>query len=72
MFKRLKKLYALSKKDPKALEVLENLTTEQMAIIPEEGDGKAVFFGGGTNEEYEQFKREEEGTDKWYKRLKNL
>lgn len=52
MFKRLKRLIALSKKDPVALKKLESLTEEQMAIIPEVGDGKAEFIGPGTEEEY--------------------
>lgn len=73
MFKRLQKLYKLSKKDPKALAVLENLTEEQLALVPEElEDVKAVFFSEGSEKDYEDFKREEDGTKSWYERLKNL
>lgn len=74
MLKRIKRMWQLSKKDPKALAVLENLSEEQLALVPDEeiGDGKAVFFGEPTDKDYEEFKREEEGTAPWYKRLKQL
>lgn len=72
MFNRIKKLWQLTKKDPKALKQLENLTDEQMAVIPEEPDGKAVFLGQGTEKEYLEMKREDEGMKPWYERLKNL
>lgn len=66
--RRIRKLWALSQKDPKALEKLENLTPEQMAIIPEEGDGKAVFFGEGTEAEF----REQEKNDRGLKGIFGL
>lgn len=66
MFKRLKRLYQLTKKDPKALELLENLTPEQMQSLPDEGDGKAEFLGAGTEEEF----LEQERKDKFG--IKNL
>lgn len=74
MFKRLKKLIALSKKDPKALAILESLDEEQLALVPDEelGDGKAEFIGEGTHEEFVEFQKEEEGLKPWYERLKNL
>lgn len=74
MFKRLKKLIALSRKDPKALKVLEDLTEEQLALVPEEelGDGKAVFISQGTNEEFLEQEKEDAGMKPWYDRLKNL
>lgn len=66
-------MYQLSKKDPKALEVLENLTPEQMAIIPDETPAeKAVFFGEGTEEEFIDLKNEDSGMKSWLDRLKNL
>lgn len=61
MLKRLKRLIQLSKKDPKALEKLESLTEEQIAIIPEAGDGKAVFIGPGTEEEFKEQEKEDKG-----------
>ena len=61
MLKRLKRLIQLSKKDPKALEKLESLTEEQIAIIPEAGDGKAVFIGPGTEEEFREQEKEDKG-----------
>lgn len=54
-------MYKLAKKDPEALQKLENLTPEQLATVPEEGDGKAVFFGEGTHEEFEELEREKKG-----------
>lgn len=72
MLKRIKRMIELSKKDPEALKVLENLTEEQLDQIPEAGDGKAVFIGEGTHEEWEDQKKEDEGTKPWYERLKQL
>jgi len=74
MFKRLKKLIALSKKDPKALEILESLTDDQLALVPEEnlGDGKAVFISEGTHDEFLEQEKEDKGMKPWYERLKNL
>lgn len=57
MFQRIKRMYNLSKKDPKALDNLLEMGEEELAMIPDAGDGKAEFFGEGTAEE---FKRQEE------------
>lgn len=72
MLKRIKQLWTLSRKDPKALEILEALTPEQIEIIPEAPDGKAVFFAEPTPEEQLKFEREEEGTLPWYERINKL
>lgn len=72
MFKRLKRLYELSKKDPESLKKLESLTEEEIAYIPEIGNGKAVFFDEGSIKEYKEFEKEESGLKPWYERLKNL
>lgn len=72
LLKRIKRLVELTKKDPKALEVLEGLTEEQLAIVPEAGDGNAVFISEGTREEYKEFEKDEAGMKPWYDRLKNL
>lgn len=74
MIKRIKKLIALSKKDPAALKVLEGLTDEQLALVPEEniGDGKAVFIGEGTHDDFLEQEKEDQGMKSWYERLKNL
>ena len=56
MLKRIKNIWALSKKD---LKVIESLTKEDLAYIPETGDGKTVFFGEGTTEEYEDLQRKD-------------
>lgn len=59
MIQRLKRFWQLSKKDPKALEKLEKLTDEELAYIPEIGDGNAVFFDAGTEEEFKQLEHED-------------
>lgn len=56
MFKRVKRLLELSKKDPIAL---QKLTDEQLDSIPEAGDGKAEFLGVGTLEEFEEQERKD-------------
>jgi len=66
MFNRLKNLYKLSKKDQK---VLEKLTYKQIDLIPDEGDGKAVFFGEGSEEEFKEQELEDKGLLAWYKRI---
>ena len=71
MFKRIKRIIELSKKDKKALDMLENLTPEQLAEVPDEED-KAVFFSQGTEQDFIEFEREETGLKGWYERLKNL
>lgn len=58
MLKRLKRMYELSKKDP---ESLDKLTEEQIKSIPDEGDGKAVFFGEGSQEEFKELEKEDKG-----------
>ncbi len=68
MLNRLKRLIELSKKDPKALEKMEGLTDEQLAAIPEAGDGKAIFIGPGTEQEF----KEQEKADKGLKGLFGL
>lgn len=50
----------------------EDVSDVKLATLPETGDGKAEFISSGTEEEYIDFKREEEGTKGWYERLKNL
>lgn len=74
MLQRIKRLWLLSKKDPKALEILESLKPEQLAVIPdaEIGDGKAVFFGEPTPEDQLEHEREEKGMKPWFDRLKEL
>lgn len=75
MFKKIKRILALSKKDPEALKVLEGLSEEQLKAVPDvspEGDGKAVFFGEGTPEELEELKREDEGMKPWWDLLNKL
>jgi hypothetical protein len=75
MIKKIKRLIALAKKDPEALKVLESLSEEQLKAVPDvsdEGDGKAVFFGEGTHDEFIEQEKADKGLKGWYDRLKNL
>ena len=72
MIKRIKRLIALSRKDEKALKVLESLTPDQLKEVPDAGDGKAVFFDEGSSEDYLEQERKDSGMAGWYKRIKNL
>lgn len=69
MLQRLKRLWALSKKDPKAL---EELTPEIIARLPNPPDGKAVFLGEGTQEEFDEQVKSDKGMTAWYRRIRNL
>lgn len=59
MLKRIKRLWQLTKKDPIALKKLEELSEEQMAVIPDESDGKAEFISAGTEEEFLEQERKD-------------
>lgn len=74
MFKRFRRVWELSKKDPEILDLYETLTPEEIADIPNvsKGDGKAVFFGEGSTEEFIEQDRADKGLAGWYERLKNL
>ena len=72
IFKRVKTLWNLSRKDETALKTLESLTPDQLAEVPERGDGKAVFFSEGTEEEFLEQERKDSGMSGWYRRLRNL
>lgn len=63
MFNRVKRFWELSNKDPKAVEQAMSLTKEDLDYMPEIGDGKAVFFGEGTEAEF----KEQEEADKGFK-----
>lgn len=65
MFDRVRRIIKLSKKDPKAI---EELTEKQIESLPNVGDGKAVFLGSGTEEEF----REQEKADKGLKGIFGL
>lgn len=58
MLQRLKKIIKLSTKD---LSKVDALSDEQIDAIPDEGDGKAVYFGEGTEEELREQEREDKG-----------
>ncbi len=81
MFKKIKRWFA---KDPDTItipisELREGETiwdyyerSIQPKVRKEQGDGKAVFFGEGTQEEWEEQKKEDDGTKPWYDRIKKL
>ena len=58
MFNRVKRIIKLSKKDPKAIEAL---TDNQIRDLPDAGDGKAVFLGEGTHEEFLEQEKADKG-----------
>ena len=74
MFKRIRRLWTLSRKDPEILEKYAELTPEEIKQIPDasKGDGKAVFFGEGTTDEFIEQERADKGLKGWYDRLKKM
>lgn len=58
MFKRLKKIIKLSTKDSV---YLDKFTDEVILNLPEEGDGKGVFFSEGTRQEFEDQQKKDKG-----------
>jgi hypothetical protein len=70
----------VSEADRKNLEkggyvVVENVKPQEARILGDSeavNEGKAEFLGEGTVEEFEQSKKEDEGTAPWYKRILNL
>lgn len=58
MFKRLKRLYQLSKKDKNSLDEFMKLTDKEIDNLPDENQ-KAIFIGTGTDEEYKEFENQE-------------
>ncbi len=57
--KQLHKMWKLSNKDSNYLEVLENITTNDIEKIPDKGNGKAIFISDMNDEEYNQYIRDE-------------
>lgn len=57
LFKRTKRIWQLSQKDYQRIDIL---TDAQLEEIPDE-EQKAVFFGEGTHEEFEENERERKG-----------
>lgn len=81
MFKRLKNywnLYQLGKRvDDGTWEVPINeqgriLKSDLVKIRGVEGDGKAVFLGEGTTEEFEDQQKVDKGLLGWYNRIRNM
>ena len=58
MFKRLRRLIKLSKKDHK---LVDKFTDEVITNLPDEGDGKGVFFSEGTRQEFEEQEKRDKG-----------
>lgn len=69
--KRMKTLWNLSKLPEDVLQKAEDLE-EAIASHADEGDGGAVFFSEGTEDEYDQHIRDSSGWSKFYKKLKEL
>lgn len=58
MLNRLKKAWMLAAKEPEAI---AKLTEEQIQQLPNIGDGKAVFFSEGSEEDFREDEREDKG-----------
>lgn len=75
MFKKIRRLWNLASQDnPINLENLKNLKPGETIwnTFEPKGDGNAVFFGEGTEEEFLEQQRNDKGLKGWYDRLKNL
>lgn len=72
--KRIKRLWQLTKKDPKAIALLEKLTPAEIEKIPEDKpvEEGSAFFGPGTEAEFKEQELEDQGMKPWYERIKNL
>lgn len=71
IIKRLKRLWKLTKKDKKLLDALDDLTDKEIMELPDE-DTKGTFFPQGTEKDYEEFLKEENGLKPWYDKIRNL
>lgn len=60
LLNKIKRLWKLSGKDPKALEELLQFTDEQIINLPDE-DTKAVFISEGSAEEFKDYQNEKKG-----------
>lgn len=58
MLNRLKKAWMLAAKEPEAI---AKLTKEQIQQLPNIGDGNAVFFSEGSEEDFREDEREDKG-----------
>lgn len=58
MFKRVKRLWELSKKDHK---FVDKFTDDVILNLPEEGDGKGEYLGEGTAQEFEDQTKKDKG-----------
>ena len=72
LLKQMRRFWELSQKDPKAIELLTQLKPEELKYIPPAPDGRAEYLGEGTEEEFEDMKKEDSGMKAWYDRLKQL
>lgn len=83
MFKRIKRAWILSRHPDAVYVPTAALSREDMDKVKPgdvlqissadiEPDGKAEFFGEPTEKELLDFRREQEGTLPWYRRLTNL
>ncbi len=71
--KQIKRLWSLSSKDPEYLKAFEGLTKEDIANIPDRGDGGAVFIPYMTEKERDTYLKEQEPKwKKFYDRLKEI
>lgn len=65
-------MWALAKKDPQKLDKLLEVPKEVLDQVPDQGDGDAVFFSEGNEEDFAKFEAEQTGMKAWLDRLRNL
>ena len=58
MFKRLKRIIELSKRDKK---LVDKLTINEILGLPLEGDGKAEFISEGTEQDFKDQTQKDKG-----------
>lgn len=72
MIKKIKRLWKLSNKKPEDIDLLLELKDKEIDLFPDEGNGKATFFSEGTDEDFDEYEKENKGLAAFYKRIKEL
>lgn len=71
MFKKIQRLWNLTRKDPKQLDALLNAPESVVNSIPDE-EVKGEYFPLATEKDYQEYQAEQSGMKAWLDRLKNM
>lgn len=71
MLKRIQRLWKLTKKDPRKLDLLIDAPESVVNAIPDE-EQEGVFFPEPTQKDFEDQQAEDSGMKEWLDRLKRL